>query len=50
MARVNKAGKSATTSKSGKKASEKSSVVLLSGGNPQIAKGDGDAALEGWDP
>jgi len=47
--------KTKTKSKSRAKAGAKTKPVLLSGGNPQIAKGDGDgpvqayiAALSGW--
>ena len=36
------AGKPATKSKAAKK------VVLLSGGNPQIAKGEGDAPVQAY--
>ena len=53
--RARKPRKSATTPKSPPTAGAKVAVVLLSGGNPQIAKADGDppvqayiAAMPGW--
>ena len=46
--RASKARKSVTKSKSPPKAGEKSAVVLLSGGNPQIAKADGDAPVQAY--
>jgi hypothetical protein len=39
---------SATPSRSPPKAGGKSAVVLLSGGNPQIAKADGDAPVQAY--
>jgi hypothetical protein len=44
--RVSKPHKTATKSKSPQKAGKK--VVLLSGGNPQIAKADGDAPVQAY--
>ena len=54
--RASKAGKSATQSKSSRKAGAKAkphaskakAVKLLSGGNPQIAKADGDAPVQAY--
>ena len=40
--------KSATKSKSPSKAGKKTGVVLLSGGNPQIAKAEGDAPVQAY--
>ena len=54
--RASKPRRSATKSKSPQKAGAKA-LMLLSGGNPQVAKADGDmpvqayiAALPGWVP
>ena len=44
--RVSKPRKTATKSKSPQKSGKK--VVLLSGGNPQIAKADGDAPVQAY--
>jgi len=53
--RTSKPRKSATKSRAPSKARAKAAVVLLAGGNPQIAKADGDtpvqayiAAMPGW--
>ena len=46
--RMSKPRKSATKSRSSAKAGEKATVVLLSGGNPQIAKADGDAPVQAY--
>jgi len=42
------AAKSARKSKVASKASRGKKVALLSGGNPQIPKGDGDAPVRAW--
>src|SRR3972149_2216134 len=46
--RASKPRKSATKSKSRPKASAKKVAVLLSGGNPRIAKADGDAPVQAY--
>ena len=46
--RSSKPRKSAAKSRSPSKAGKRSAVVLLSGGNPQIAKADGDAPVRGY--
>ena len=46
--RASKPRKSATKSKSRPKAGATGSPVLLSGGNPQIAKADGDAPVQAY--
>ena len=46
--RASKPPKLATESKSRSKADEKGAVVLLSGGNPQIAKAEGDAPVQAY--
>lgn len=56
VSRASKPRKTAAKSKSGSNptkpmkapASENTGVVLLSGGNPQIAKGDGDAPVQAY--
>ena len=42
------AKKTAPVKKTVKKAAPKKAVKLLSGGNPQIAKGDGDASVQAY--
>jgi hypothetical protein len=46
--RASKPRKAATKSKSPPKAGAKVAAVLLSGGNPQIAKADGDAPVQAY--
>ena len=46
--RASKPRKSATKSKSQPKAAAKAKPVLLSGGNPRIAKADGDAPVQAY--
>jgi len=46
--RSGKPRKSATKSRSPSKAGKRSAVVLLSGGNPQVAKADGDAPVQSY--
>lgn len=49
MPRASKPPKPAAVSKQGRaRPAEKKPVVLLSGGNPQIAKGDGDAPVQAY--
>jgi hypothetical protein len=45
---ASRAGKPANRAASSPKTGGKSAVVLLSGGNPQIAKGDGDAPVQAY--
>ena len=46
--RASKPRKPETKSRSSSKAGKRSAVVLLSGGNPQIAKADGDAPVQSY--
>ena len=46
--RTSQPRKSATKSRSTSKSGNKAAVVLLSGGNPQIAKADGDAPVQAY--
>ncbi|HEY5935906.1 MAG TPA: DUF1801 domain-containing protein, partial [Kofleriaceae bacterium] len=46
--RTTKARASKRTAKPSPKATKRKKVVLLSGGNPQIAKGDGDAPVQAY--
>src|SRR5687767_11245435 len=46
--RTSKPRKSATKSRAPSKARAKAAVVLLAGGNPQIAKADGDAPVQAY--
>ena len=48
MGKKTRVGTSRKSGASGKPAAKSGAVVLLSGGNPQIAKGDGDAPVQAY--